>query len=171
MTTFRRMKLINEAGNNPVDFANIVKHQTNPIIHRMSDLDNDIDTILNQDLDDELKAKLYSQTLRRFMSMKNIKKQGDLDLESKSLDKFKTLLANQSAKLTTKLKKQLKNLKSSKSTPKTLSSGTSSKIKIQAPKKPKEPAKSKKPSKLPKLQKYPSIEELRGSGLTDWMIY
>ena len=169
MTTFRRMKLMNEAGNNSVDFANIMKHQTNPIIHRMSDLDNDIETILNQDLNDELKAKLYSQTLRRFMTMKNIKKQGDLDIESKSLDKFKALLANQSAKLTTKLKKQLKNIKSKKSTPKkTLLSGITSKAKIQEPQKLKKPAKSKKPSKL---QKFPSIEELRGSGLRDWLIY
>ena len=72
MTSFRRMKLINEAGNNQFDLANIVKHETNPITQRLSDLDNDIETILKQNLNDELKAKLYAQTLRRYTSLKSI---------------------------------------------------------------------------------------------------
>src|SRR5437868_10294351 len=71
MSSFKRMKLVNDNySSNYDDLSKILKYDTPTSLHRMSDLDSDMINILNRDIEEETKAKLYSQALRRFLTFK-----------------------------------------------------------------------------------------------------
>ena len=72
MTSFKRMRLVPENidNNNRFDATGTIKHQTPVLISRMTELDGHIQEILSQDVDESIKAKLYSQALRSFMTLK-----------------------------------------------------------------------------------------------------
>ena len=74
MSSFKKMKLVNaddnNESNNQQDIFNIIKQQAPVTIKRAVDLDKEIKTILSNDVDDDTKAKLYSNALRRFLTFK-----------------------------------------------------------------------------------------------------
>ena len=76
MSKFRRMKLIpeNEIKNDATkkELFNVIRYETPGTLRQMSDLDEDIKKILNSKLDENSKAKLYSQSLRRFLAFKKL---------------------------------------------------------------------------------------------------
>ena len=91
--SFRKMKLVSEDPSSI--YSNIYKHDTSVNISRLSDLDQDIKTILNQDIDESSKAKLYSQTLRRFLTFKKLKQEEDLSDQFKPFEDLKGFLEKQ----------------------------------------------------------------------------
>jgi len=60
---------INEKQN---ELLNISKYQSPLNLQRMSDLDKEINKILNSNINERIKAKLYAETLRQFLIYKNI---------------------------------------------------------------------------------------------------
>ena len=85
MSSFKRMRLVDEStSGDGENLSKIAKYEIQPELHRMNDLDLEMKNILSQNIDEVSKAKLYSQTLRKFM---NYKRQylRDLFAESKQL--------------------------------------------------------------------------------------
>ena len=74
------MKLISD---NEFDVKNVVKQNTPVNISRLSDLDRDIASILNKNIDEQLKAKLYSQSLRRYLTFKKLRERDIIEEETK----------------------------------------------------------------------------------------
>ena len=94
MSNFKRMRLINEDEIIPQkkdDIFGYSKHETSPHILRMSDLDDQINDILKSNLNEENKAKLYSQALRKFLTYKRLHQEKQLVDRSQGLDLLKKL--------------------------------------------------------------------------------
>jgi CRISPR/Cas system-associated endoribonuclease Cas2 len=72
MSNFKKMKLVDE--HEPKDIQRSVfqteKYTTSKHLKRISDLDNQMNEIINSNLDEIKKAKLYSQALRKFLTFK-----------------------------------------------------------------------------------------------------
>ena len=67
------MKLVPESdlkNEQTKELLNVARYETTPSLKQMSDLDEDISKILKSKLDEDSKAKLYSQSLRRFLTFK-----------------------------------------------------------------------------------------------------
>ena len=94
MTSFKKMRLVPETfpDNKDFDATGTIKHQTPVLISRMTELDNHIHRILNQDLDESIKAKLYSQALRSFMTLKKLKQESDVTRQTKGFRNLRNLL-------------------------------------------------------------------------------
>ena len=94
MSNFKRMRLINEDEIIPHkkdDIFGLAKHETSPHILRMSDLDDQINDILKSNLNEENKAKLYSQALRKFLTFKRLHQEKQILDRSQGLDLLKKL--------------------------------------------------------------------------------
>ena len=74
------MKLVPEITSNKTnELKNIFRYETPQNQRQMSDLDNEMKQILNSDLDEYSKSKQYSETLRKFLTFKNLSSQSDKD--------------------------------------------------------------------------------------------
>lgn len=113
MTSFRKMRLVND---NVFDPTRVMKHETAPSVSRMSDLDLNIESILNQNVDADSKAKLYSQTLRRFLTYKKQHQEEDVKKSNEQFEKLKKLLTKK--KTTRKSKSKTKANAQTNKTPK-----------------------------------------------------
>lgn len=91
--SFRKMKLVND--DQSTSLSNIYKHDIPVNTSRLSDLDQDVKSILDQNMSDSLKAKLYSQTLRRFLTFKKLKQDEDLAIQSKPFENLKSFFESQ----------------------------------------------------------------------------
>ena len=124
MSRFKKMRLVNENDKNiKEDIQNIIKYETPMHLQNMSDLDQEIDSILKRKIDSNTKAKLYSEILRKFLLFKKIHNKqtkfnqmksnqnnynyetnietgsfGDLELESKSKRNKRDINENKSEK-------------------------------------------------------------------------
>ena len=94
MSAFKRMKLVsdekNADSNRRIDeLSKLMKYQIPINLQRMSDLDSNINEILSRNIDQETKAKLYTQALRRFLTFKqqHIEDSSVQKLEEKPLKK------------------------------------------------------------------------------------
>ncbi len=109
MSNFKRMRLINEDEIIPHkkdEIYGFAKHETSPHILRMSDLDDQINDILKSNLNEENKAKLYSQALRKFLTYKRLHQDKQLVDRNQGLDLLKKLnITPQLRKITVKKKK------------------------------------------------------------------
>ncbi len=109
MSNFKRMRLINEdeiIHDKKDDIFGPSKHETSPHILRMSDLDDQINDILKSNLNEENKAKLYSQALRKFLTYKRLHQEKQLVDRSRGLDFLKKLnIIPPTRKITVKKKK------------------------------------------------------------------
>ena len=73
MSRFKKMRLVNDNDKNmKEDIQNIIKYETPIHLQNMSDLDQEIDSILKSKIDLNTKAKLYSEILRKFLLFKKI---------------------------------------------------------------------------------------------------
>ena len=72
MSSLKRMRMISDDQNADQlnEMNKLMKYQSSVNVHRMSDLDKEINDILNRSIDDSTKSKLYSQALRRFLKFK-----------------------------------------------------------------------------------------------------
>jgi hypothetical protein len=61
MSSFKKFRVDNLPSS--TDFSGYIKHQTPTTISRLTDLDKEIESILSQNIDEYLKAKLYTQTV------------------------------------------------------------------------------------------------------------
>ena len=78
MSNFKRMRLVPEITSNKTnELKNIFRYETPSNQRQMSDLDNEMKQILNSDLDEYSKSKQYSETLRKFLTFKNLSSQSD----------------------------------------------------------------------------------------------
>ena len=81
MSKFKKMKLIPFDGepqtNLESNLKNIVTYETSAPIKQMSELDNEIESILNSKIDMDTKSKLYSDSLRKFLNVKRKYNQTD----------------------------------------------------------------------------------------------
>src|SRR5260370_24974714 len=94
MSTFKKMRLVED--NQSINKDLFSQFKTTPNIKRLGTLDQEINNILNSDISEREKAKLYSQTLRKFLIYKqkhqddeDILKQKELELLTK---KFSVLI-------------------------------------------------------------------------------
>src|SRR5882757_10000265 len=74
MSKLKKMRLVpfdeEPQTNLETNLKNIVTFETPTSIKQMSELDNQIQSILNSNLDVNSKSKLYSDSLRKFMNIK-----------------------------------------------------------------------------------------------------
>src|SRR6266581_5964511 len=73
MSTFKKMKLVpleDTKDDLLGDILNTIKLSTSPDLKKASTLDKDIKIILNSNIDDSHKVKLYGQALKRFLVYK-----------------------------------------------------------------------------------------------------
>ena len=69
MSSFKKMRLISDKkGNKDIrnEAENIFQYETSSNLKKMSDLDNEISSILKSNIDEYSKSKLYSEALRKF---------------------------------------------------------------------------------------------------------
>lgn len=85
MSNFKKMRLVNE-GQNKSDIFKIAQHDIPVNLKRVSDLDTEINTILSSDIDEENKAKLYSQTLRKYLTFKRLHQDQKVAQRNKTLN-------------------------------------------------------------------------------------
>ena len=82
MSKFKKMRLVpfdeEPQSNLETNLKNIVTFETPTSIKQMSELDNQIQSILNSNLDVDSKSKLYSDSLRKFMNIKRKYTQSEL---------------------------------------------------------------------------------------------
>ena len=96
--SFKRMRLVNDDDdiNEKQDkLYNIAKYQSPLKLQRMSDLDKEIDRILNSNINERVKAKLYAETLRQFLIYKNI---DDKEVEPVCVPKFDQIIPKKTYK-------------------------------------------------------------------------
>ena len=78
MSKFKRMRLVPEITSNKTnELKNVFRYETPTNQRQMSDLDDAMKRILNSDLDEYSKSKQYSETLRKFLTFKNLSSQSD----------------------------------------------------------------------------------------------
>ena len=81
MSKFKKMKLVpfDEEPQSKLEsnLENIVTFETSTPVKQLSDLDNEIGSILNSKLDLDTKSKLYSDSLRKFLNVKRKYTQSD----------------------------------------------------------------------------------------------
>ena len=79
MSLFKKMKLVPDvqSNNNKNDLKYVTRYEPPSNIQQMSDLDDEMKKILNSDLDEYTKAKLYSESLRKFIFYKKLNSQKD----------------------------------------------------------------------------------------------
>ena len=79
MSLFKKMKLVPDvqSSNNKNDSKNIIRYETPSNLRQMNDLDDEMKKILNSDLDEYTKSKLYSEALRKFILLKKSNSQRD----------------------------------------------------------------------------------------------
>ena len=117
MSNLKKMRLVDDSDSNKQDeLTKLMKYKTSVQLQRMSDLDNEMKNILNQNIDEETKARLYGQALRRFLSFKqNYQEETSLKESSHGVSirkpKKRTAL-----KLSTKRKQKIKTPKKGPST-------------------------------------------------------
>ena len=90
MSTFKRMKMV------PVDpksdeITKLYKASAPIKLRRMIDLDTEMNEILNENIDTEAKAKLYSQALRKFLAYKKQHIEESMTDNIKAIDKTKKI--------------------------------------------------------------------------------
>src|SRR5882757_9092390 len=82
MSKFKKMRLVpfdeEPQSNLETNLKNIVTFETPAQIKQMSELDNQIESILNSNLDVDSKSKLYSDSLRKFMNIKRKYSQSEI---------------------------------------------------------------------------------------------
>ena len=71
------MKLVPYISTKKNELKNIVEYETPVNQSQMSDLDDEMKQILDSDLDEYSKSKLYSETLRKFLTYKQLHSQSD----------------------------------------------------------------------------------------------
>ena len=92
MSSFKKMKLVPDTSSNKNELKNIVRYETPTNLRQMSVLDEEMQKILNSDLDEHSKSKLYTESLRKFLTFKQLNSQSDiknklpicLDIESEA---------------------------------------------------------------------------------------
>ena len=94
MSNFKKMRLVED--NQSINKDLFSQFKTTPNIKRLGTLDQEINNILNSDISEREKAKLYSQTLRKFLIYKqkhqddeDILKQKELELLTKKFSVLK----------------------------------------------------------------------------------
>ena len=102
MSNFKKMRLVdfNAKSTESNDVFNMIKHETPTHLRRVNDLDLEIKDILNSEIDEENKAKLYTQALRRFITFKNLHEDQQLLDESRKLDLLKKIVKPRKRKKT-----------------------------------------------------------------------
>jgi len=113
MSNFKKMRLVED--NQPNNRDLFSQFTTSPTVQRLSELDIEIRDILNREINEREKAKLYSQTLRKFLTYKRIHKEQQILDQTKNLD----LLKNIAAQINPKKKIKRKGLKIPKTPKKT----------------------------------------------------
>jgi len=110
MSNFKKMRLVED--NQPNNRDLFSQFTTSPTVQRLSELDIEIRDILNREINEREKAKLYSQTLRKFLIYKqkhedeeNILKQKELELLTKRTSVLNTPVKKGSTKKKKKKKK------------------------------------------------------------------
>jgi len=100
MSNFKRMKLVPDNIDSPLQThsTNILKHQIPVSLSRLNDLDSEINDILISTVDENLKAKLYSQALRRFLTFKKLHKEETEIARQKEIQTLTKVLAPQITK-------------------------------------------------------------------------
>lgn len=91
MSSFKKFRIDNQP--NTTDLTGYIKHQTPTTISRLSDLDKEIESVLSQNIDDHLKAKLFTQTLSKYLTLQKIKKQEEIVESDRVLENLKNILA------------------------------------------------------------------------------
>ena len=79
MSLFKKMKLVPDvqSNKNKNDLKSVIDYETSTNIRKMNDLDDEMKKILNSDLDEYTKSKLYSESLRKFILFKKLDTQSD----------------------------------------------------------------------------------------------
>lgn len=80
MSTFAKMRIVpdSKTNNQNKDIVNIIRQQIPSQMKILSELDFEMSDILNSNLDDLTKAKLYSQNLRKYLTHKDIQREESL---------------------------------------------------------------------------------------------
>jgi len=84
MSNFKKMRLVDDTTSLNRDIYS--PYTTSPIVQRLGSLDIEISKILNSDINEREKAKLYSQTLRKFLIYKQKHEDEEEILRRKELD-------------------------------------------------------------------------------------
>ena len=94
MSNFKKMRLVSDSKTNKIqsDLSNIYRHETYPELQRLNDLDLEIKEILNSNIDEVAKAKLYSQTLRKFLTYKQLHQELQQFDRNREIDVIKKLI-------------------------------------------------------------------------------
>ena len=98
MNSLKKMRLTSENPPQESFISKVYKHQTPINVTRMSELDQEIDTLLNQDIDENLKAKLYADSLRRFLTVKKAKLHDEIVERDKQVKGLHALLMKEGEK-------------------------------------------------------------------------
>ena len=114
MNSLKKMKLTSESSPHESLISKVYKHQTPINVTRMSELDQEIDTVLNQDIDENLKAKLYADSLRRFLTFKKLKLHDEIVDKDKQVKGLHALLMKEDEKKKKRLEKKRKIAQKSK---------------------------------------------------------
>src|SRR5260370_12531995 len=109
MSQFNKMRLISGISDPTNNKQKIMSYSTPSSVQRMSDLDSEINSILNSSIDEREKARLYSQALRKFLIFKQ-KFEGEKEIEKQKELDYLTKVFIKPAKLfqTSKTKKKKK---------------------------------------------------------------
>src|SRR5882757_11563646 len=79
MSKFKKMRLVPFDDESQINIESNLKDIVIPTpIKQMSELDNEIQSILNSDLNENTKSKLYSDSLRKFNIIKQKYSQSDI---------------------------------------------------------------------------------------------
>jgi len=87
------MRLINDdESSKQQNIFDADRFETHPNVQRLNELDFEINNILNSDIDEINKAKLYSQTLRKFLTYKRLHQEQKLIDQNKEIDLLKKFI-------------------------------------------------------------------------------
>ena len=93
--SFKKMRLVSDDNEimptttkNQVDFA---KYQIPVQLRRISDLDSEINQIINSPINERQKSKLYAQALRKYLIHKKLHQEEQEAQFAKTVDIFKKL--------------------------------------------------------------------------------
>src|SRR6266700_4075854 len=155
MSGFKKMRIVRDDLYLPTDnqtnnIANFEKHQISVPLSRLSDLDLEINQILSSNIDEENKAKLYSQALRKYLVFKKLHKEESEIARQKDIQ----LLTKQLTPIQIARKRPVKKIKKKK---KNAKKKTNKKIKKK---------KNKKTIKLSKRNTKPNKKSTPGTSVS-----
>lgn len=93
MSNFKKMKLVRDekesANVNNFHLSNGNRHKISPNLKQLNNLDIEINEILNSNINESSKAKLYTQALRKFLTFKKLHQEDEAIHRNREIEKLK----------------------------------------------------------------------------------